>query len=115
MIEAGAPNNGPTPPQPDQVQKCAQQGAAASAPYNSAAAKALPSNMKLAGTALLVGAGAGVARVRGTPWWAVAAGAILGAASPFAESGANYATGVAVQSATFQGCMAAAGVVPPTF
>ena len=69
----------------------------------------------MAGTAVLVGAGAGVARARGTPWWAVVSGAILGAASPFAESAANYATGVAVRSATFEGCMAAAGVVPPTF
>jgi hypothetical protein len=69
--------------------------------------------MKAAGSTILAGAGAGIAASRGVPGWAIAAGAILGAASPFGESLANYLAGIGVNSGAFQSCMASAGIFTP--
>jgi hypothetical protein len=66
--------------------------------------------MRVAGTAVLVGAGAGLAKAGGKGWLSTIAGAILGGLSPFAESGANAVSGAAMETFGTQNCVSSAGM-----
>jgi hypothetical protein len=108
--QSGSSNSCQPPPPPA---PCSKQASATAAPYLNASQATLPSTMNVAGTAALSGGLTAVARATGLPPWAQGVTFVLGALAPFAESSANFVTGVAVYSFTYAGCTGASGPAGP--